>query len=550
MAKTGKLELTWVGKDQRQRLEPRLLLEDPAKSYGDPASPNMLIRGDNLLALKALEQDFTNRIKCVYIDPPFNTGQAFEHYDDSVEHSLWLTMMRDRIEILHRLMAKDGLFWIHLDDSEIHYCKVFLDELFGRNNFVANITYERSGAAGLGLGGFIVNTAESILLYKKSELPEKRIVSSQLLDAKTMKRYNKALVEKGERELVFEFNAKSNRLPVSVYKHRGFKIETISLKKFEEREDEIRTEFATQFKHLFRTNQIQKENEFQRDLVSRMDKAYLYTVDYTPSRGKHEGKTTTLFYHNAELFAWLCDTAIIEDGQIMKASPITNVWAHAEIPKADIANEGGVDFPRGKKPEHLLKRIIEMSTDPGDWVIDSFAGSGTTAATSHKMGRKWITVEMGEHCATHVLPRLKAVVDGTDSLGISKHVGWTGGGGFKYFQLAESLLVADELLDHYLLNPKYDAGMLIRAICKIENFRYRPRGRWHGYSSETHFIHVVTQMLNQPYLDMLCADLDEQDALLIYCTKRDAGLKLPSNVRIKRIPKDLLARCEFRADLK
>ncbi len=238
----------------------------------------MLIHGDNLLVLKALEQEFAGRIKCIYIDPPFNTGQAFEHYDDSVEHSLWLTMMRDRIEILHGLLAREGLFWIHLDDSEVHYCKVMLDEMFGRENFVSHITYERSGAAGLGLGGFVVNTAENILLYKKTELPNKRVLSSQILDARTMKRYNKALTLQGERDLIREFEAKSNGLPVKVYKHRGFKISMISLRKFEARQEEIRAEFIAKFDRLFRTNQIQKENEFQRDLVSMMDKAHLYSV--------------------------------------------------------------------------------------------------------------------------------------------------------------------------------------------------------------------------------------------------------------------------------
>ncbi len=207
-------------------------------------------------------------------------------------------------------------------------------------------------------------------------------------------------------------------------------------------------------------------------------------------------------------------------------------------------------FPGVKKPEHLLKRVIEMLTEPGDWVIDSFAGSGTTGATAHKMGRRWIMVEMGEHCVTHAFPRLKSVVDGTDALGVSKDENWKGGGGFRYYELAESLLVRDGGLGVFHVNPKYDADMLIRAICKVENFRYRPRGRWHGYSSETHFIHVVTQILNKPYLDMLAADLGEHDALLVYCMKRDPGLVLPPNVKVKRIPKDLLAKCEFRPDLK
>jgi adenine-specific DNA-methyltransferase len=458
MTRKQKLELTWIGKENRPRLEPRILLEDPTKSYHSPHRvadhdlfDNRLIFGDNLLALKALEHEFTGKIKCVYIDPPFNTGQAFEYYDDGLEHSLWLSLMRDRLELLHRLLADGGLFWIHLDDSEVHYCKVLLDEVFLRSNFVAHITYERSGAAGLGLGGFVVNTGENILLYKKGEMPAKKVLSYQDLDARTMKRYNKALTDEGRRELVAEFTAKSNELPVRLYKHTGFSIETVSLNKFEDREDVIRKEFARHFDRLFRTNQIQKENEFQRDLVSRMDKRFLYTVDYIPSRGKNEGKLTTLYYFNAELFAWLKDTSQLEDGHILKASGITNVWTHAEIPKADIANEGGVDFGRGKKPERLLQRIIEMSSEPGDWVLDSFAGSGTTGAVAHKMGRRWIMVESGEHCHTHIIPRLRRVIDGGDARGITKAVNWQGGGGFRLFALAPSLLEKDKR-DNWIIN--------------------------------------------------------------------------------------------------
>jgi adenine-specific DNA-methyltransferase len=555
VAKRGKLELTWVGKDERVKLEPRVLVEDPSKSYGNPNAENMLIYGDNLLALKALEQDFTSKIKCIYIDPPFNTGQAFEYYDDGIEHSLWLSLMRDRIEILHSLLDNDGLFWIHLDDSEVHYSKIILDEIFMRNNFVAHITYERSGAAGLGLGGFMVNTGESILLYKKSELPQKKVLSFKQLDLKTMKRYNKALIDEGERILVAEFTAKSNGLPVKLFKHSGFKIENISLKNPKQREREILSDFVRVYDRLFRTNQIQKENEFQRDLVGRMDKSYLYTVDYIPSRGKHEGKAVTLYYYNAELFAWLRDTSQCENGEIVKTTNLTNVWKHDEIPKADLQNEGGVDFPRGKKPEHLLKQIIEISTNPGEWVLDSFAGSGTTGAVAHKMGRHWIMVELGEHCHSHIIPRIRKVIDNQDIRGISKKVNWQGGGGFKYYQLAESLLVKDKDLstNHhpvYIINPRYDEKMLIRAICKIENFRYRNNGRLHGISSESRFLHITTNLLTQVYLDSLDEDIGKDQSLLIYCTRRKRGLIVPDNIEIKKIPRDLLNKCDFEEDKK
>lgn len=553
----SKLELTWIGKENRPRLEPRILLEDPSLSYHaahrvteNDIFDNRLIFGDNLLALKALEQEFTGQIRCIYVDPPFNTGQAFQYYDDSLEHSSWLRLMRDRLLILHRLLADDGLFWIHLDDSEVHYCKVMLDEIFQRRNFVAHITYERSGAAGLGLGGFIVNTGENILLYKKDILRTRNVRSFQLLDARTMKRYNKALVDEGRRALIAEFTSKSNRLPVKLYKHNGFRVQTISLAKFDEREDVIRSEFAEHFDQLFRTNQIQKENAFQRDLVGRMDKESLYTVDYIPSRGKNEGKATTLHYLNAELFAWLRDTAVLEDGQIVKTSSITNVWTHAEIPKADLQNEGGVDFPRGKKPEQLLRRIIDLSSDPGDWVLDSFAGSGTTGATAHKMGRRWIMVELGEHCHSHIIPRLDSVVDGTDVRGITKAVDWKGGGGFRYYKLAPSLLEKDKW-GNWVINKEYNAAMLAEALCKLEGFKYDPSDSiyWqHGRSTETDFIYVTTANLGHDQLAQLSDEVGPDRTLLVLCTAFRAKRNQFPNLTVKKIPRAVLSRCEWGHD--
>ena len=141
--KKQRLELTWIGKDQQPRLEPRILIEDPEKSYGDKKSPNMLIKGDNLLALKALEQGYAGKVKCVFIDPPYNTGSAFEHYDDGIEHSLWLNLMRDRLIIIKNLLSQDGSLWVTLDDNESHYFKVMADEVFGRSNFVSNVIWQK-----------------------------------------------------------------------------------------------------------------------------------------------------------------------------------------------------------------------------------------------------------------------------------------------------------------------------------------------------------------------------------------------------------------------
>jgi adenine-specific DNA-methyltransferase len=227
--------------------------------------------------------------------------------------------------------------------------------------------------------------------------------------------------------------------------------------------------------------------------------------------------------------------------------PTTSSVGYAQLLKA-------LCLPKGKKPEALLKRVIDLVTANGDddWVLDSFAGSGTTAAVAHKMRRRWITIELGNHAITLCHPRLKRVVDGEDSSGITKAVGWQGGG-FKFLRLAESLLVKDKDLSTkrkqvYVINPKYDATMLVRAICKIENFRYLKNGRWHGASSEHHFLHVTTRLLTQRHLDALAADLGPDDALLLYCTRRATGLKAPDNIEVKKIPRDLLAKCSFEED--
>ncbi|MEW5802471.1 MAG: site-specific DNA-methyltransferase [bacterium] len=413
-------------------------IEDPALSYGDPGDGNMLIFGENLTCLRALEQDFAGKIKCIYIDPPFNTGQSLGHYDDELEHSLWLSMMRDRLLVLHGLLAETGLLWVHLDSTEVHYCKVLMDEVFGRRNFVAHVTYERSGSAGLGQGGFLVNTAEYILLYKKGTLWLGGDIQAYTpLDYKVMRRYNKVLVSEGEKRLAREFKSKSNGLPVRVYLHTDFSIQTVSLRNYRVRKEEIQAEFIRHFDKLFRTTNPQKENVFQNELISGMSPKSLYTVDYVPSRGKYKDKRITLYYYNAELFAWLRESAVLKENRILKANKLTDIWVHADIPKADLANEGGIGFQRGKKPEQLIRRILEISTTQGDWVLDAFAGSGTTGAVAQKMGRRWIMCELGQHCHTHIIPRLRKVIDGTDQSGISEAVGWKGGGGFRYWRLAE-----------------------------------------------------------------------------------------------------------------
>lgn len=414
MTSKQKLELTWLGKDKEVKIEPRILIENKELSNieNDPNTENMIIHGDNLLALKALEQKYSGQVKCIYIDPPYNTGNAFEYYDDNREHSIWLSLMKPRLDILSNLLMDGGSIWVSIDDVEAHRLRLLMDEAFGVNNFVADITYERSGSAGLGQGGLFVNNSEHIIIYSKGTFAYNDMLGFTPLELKTMKRYNKVLVDEGTRELINTDVSKSNGKPIYIYKHSHFEIRTISLRDYNNREQEIRNEFVKNFKSLFRTNNVQKENKFQNELMSQMDKKYLYTVTYTPSRGKYKDVETTLYYYNSELFAWLKDTAFVEDNEIVKTNKLTTVWRHEDIPKADLANEGSVDFPRSKKPEQLIRRILNIASNEGDLVLDSFLGSGTTCAVAHKMDRKYIGIEMGDHAYTHCKVRLDKVIDG------------------------------------------------------------------------------------------------------------------------------------------
>lgn len=549
MEHKGKLELTWVGKYDDKVIEPRILVEDHEKSYGDPRSENMLIHGDNLIALQALQQDYTGRIRCVYIDPPYNTGAAFEHYDDNLEHSIWLDMIYKRIKLIYSLLSDDGTLWISIDNTEGHYLKVMCDEIFGRANFVSDITYEKSNVTGLGQGGAIFNTGEKLLVYKKDIIRFNEVLGKERLAKKTMQRYRKYIKNAGNRVLVKEFNAASNGLPVRVYQHSDYEIGDISLRNYDQREAEIRQEYRTHFNTVFRTYVVQQENEFQNALMADMGKNSLFSVEYIPSRGKNEGKETTLFYYNGELCAWLKDTAFLDGSEIMKTTRLSNVWKNDDIPKGDLGNEGGVAFPRSKKPEKLIERILMMATDEGDFVLDSFLGSGTTAAVAHKMNRKYIGIEMGDHCYSHCKVRLDRVIDGEQG-GVSKDFDWQGGGGYHFYELAPSLLVKNERLPIYQINPEYTFEMLCEAICKIEGFKYKPDGVYHGHSSEKRFIHITKEFVSADYIRSIATTLGEDQSLLVYSTKVQSDLRLPDNIEVKRIPKDLLDKCTFESEVR
>ena len=513
MAKKTKLELTWIGKENRPRLEPRILLEDPEKSYHAPHRvsdkdifDNRLIFGDNLLALKALEHEFAGKIKCIYIDPPYNTGSAFKHYDDGVEHSLWLSLMRDRLLIFEKLLAEDGSIWIAIDDNEAHYLKVLCDEVFGRSAFIANIVWQSKDTPGNNATG-IAETHNHILGYKKTD------------------RFTPNLLSRTEKQLKNYSNPDSDPrgpwlgTPLTRAEHRDRDYYAI---KNTAGQDVYPPKGSRWRRPPAKMRQLEKDKRIwwgkKGDATFPMEKKFLTEVK--------EGVVNQTW--------WPYDFA----GSTRNAS--------AEM-KAIFEGSKAFDTP---KPEKLAFRIIEMSSAPGDMILDSFAGSGTTGAVAHKMGRRWIMVELGEHCHTHIIPRMQKVIDGEDQGGVTKAVNWKGGGGFRYYRLAPSLLEKDKW-GNWVVNKQYNAAMLAEALCKLEGFQYAPSDStyWqHGHSTETDFVYVTTQNLNSQQLQALSDEVGANRTLLVLCSAFRGKADRYPNLTIKKIPNTVLKRCEWGKD--
>ena len=558
-----KLELTWIGKGQEMNLEPRILVENPEKSYGDPNTENMLIHGDNLLALKALEQNYTGKIKCIYIDPPYNTGSAFEHYDDNVEHSKWLSLMKVRLEILKNLLSDDGVIFVQIDDNEQAYLKILMDEVFGRNNFINMVSVNMKNIAGASGGGEdkrLKKNCEYILIYSKdyAQMPIFKGVYDYEEISELVKRYKNegkswkytsALVNAGNKKYIGS-TVDGDGNEIKIFERTNYEIKSVNVLMKENglSEKEVYKKFAKCFfqtampQSSIRPRVMQKVQEIGMN-------SDLYSIEYVPKTGRNKGTIYEQFYkgENFRLFAWLKDVATEIDGELYKKDLQGTYWDFVGETK-NLTKEGNVEFPNGKKPESLISRIIEMSTEKGDFILDSFLGSGTTTAVAHKMERKWIGIELGDHCYTHCEPRLQRVVDGTDQGGISKALDWKGGGGYKFYELAPSLLKKDEF-GNWIIDSRYDAEMLAEAMAKQEGYQFSPDEEniyKQGYSTEKDFIFTTTQFLSIELLDKIYSKLKEDESLLICATHFEEGTGgRYDNITVKKIPQMLLNRCEF-----
>lgn len=519
--KLQRLELVWPGKNERVDVEPRILIEDAEKSYSAdpkiqekinrqlfkqepeiaPTFDNMLIHGDNLLALKALEAEYSGKVKCIYIDPPYNTGNAFEHYDDGYEHSIWLSLMRDRLEILKNLLADDGSIWISLDDNEQAYCKVLCDEIFGRKNFVCNV------------------------IWQKKFSPQN--------DAKWLSDNHDFIIVYAKNKEIW----RPNLLPRSLDMDARYK----------NLDDDPRGAWTS-------GDMLRKD----------VQKSGLYSVTapdgtvYNPPSGRSwrfpEYKYKELLADNKIWFGAKGNGVprikrFLSD--VKQGVTALTIWLHEEVghnqdAQKEVRKFNSIDVFATPKPEKLIHRILTLATKPGDLVLDSFLGSGTTAAVAHKMGRRWIGIEMGDHIYSHCLPRLKKVIDCEDAGGITKSVKWQGGGGFKFYELGSTLIITDKH-GRQVISDKYNPEMLAEAMCKLMGYKYAPdkESYWkQGYSSEKNFIFTTTMNVEEQLLAEMSQALGNGN-LLICCGAFTGNKTAYDNITIKKIPQAILKKCQW-----
>jgi adenine-specific DNA-methyltransferase len=443
-------------------------------------------------------------------------------------------MMYDRFCILHTLLAKDGAIFVHLDDNEADYCKILLDEVFGRKNFMNRITVDaRSPSAFSTVNPGMFVASEYVLYYAK--------------DRKSLK--EKQLKAKRNPDYAYNRYIKNINSPYTEW------------------------EFCTvaqafnsmQLSYSSPENLIKKYNDF---IVKNADRICRYTAISDTGAGakiialkkqsleepnkilklEREGLDDVYVINGQQISFYKKNIALI-NGELCATMPLTDIWS--DIAWEGIAKEGDVTFKRGKKPERLLHRCIQLVTAPYDIVLDSFLGSGTTAAVAHKMGRRYIGVEMGNHAYTHCAVRLKKVIDGTDQGGISKAQNWKGGGGFRFYELAPSLLKEDKF-GNLVINKEYNADMLAAAMAKQEGFTFEPSNEHYwkqGFSSENDYIYTTTQFMTVEGLAAISEQMKEGESLLVCCTAFQKECRNAfANITIKKIPKMLLGRCEFNKD--
>jgi adenine-specific DNA-methyltransferase len=390
---------------------PALFTRDDARSHGEPTTDSVLVHGENLDVMRRLAgAGFAGRFRCVYLDPPFNSGRRFAEYQDSLGPGAWRTMVRDRLEASRALLAEDGAIFVEIDDTELGPLQVEMDHVFGREQRVSTVTVVRSAATGhKAINRGPVNVTDFVLLYARDRARWRCNAIVRERD-----RYDGAYATWLENPR--DAREQWRFVPLAAHARRvlGRGADRAEIERYAVEHAEHVVRFAQpRYEAVsLRARELIDRSRREPDRVLRLAR---------PGR-------KDLLLRGGNRILRLADKVVVRDGRPVLVEPLTNVWD--DVPFQGIAREGGARFVRNKKPERLIARILELSTDPGDWVLDPFLGSGTTAAVAHKMGRRWVGIEQGDHVDAMCLPRLRRVVDGQDATGVTRAFGWRGGGGF------------------------------------------------------------------------------------------------------------------------
>ncbi|MFA5133567.1 MAG: site-specific DNA-methyltransferase [Patescibacteria group bacterium] len=393
---------------------------------------NLIIKGNNLLVLHSLKKQFQGKTKLIYIDPPYNIGNDSFGYNDNFNHSTWLTFMKNRLEVAKDLLRNDGLIFVQIDDVEYGYLRVLMDEIFSRENYISTITVKSKTPSGVGQESVIFDITERVVVYAKNsnELSVNNIkIFDEIVDdnSKTIDNYNLVIQSLGKEKYLKELKTGKGK-PIKVYSLNNFKF-------IRNPKNKCNREWAYfNFENIFRLSPA--NGGLMKKITPQLPDGPC-CIEYMPEKGKYANKKVKVYFIDKDMVVMLSETAIKNDKEecIEKMVNIHNNWTEESLWQG-IAAEGGVKLKNGKKPEALIKRIVDIATNERDIILDYHAGSGTTCAVAHKMGRQWIGVEQLDYSENNPEQRMKNVIDG-DKTGISKEVGWKGGGDFIYCELAK-----------------------------------------------------------------------------------------------------------------
>lgn len=547
---SNKLELTWYGKDKEINIEPRILIENKelSNTEKDPDTQNMLIHGDNLLALKALEKEYSGKIKCIYIDPPYNTGNAFQHYDDNLEHSIWLKLMYSRLKLLKNLLSDDGVIIIEIDDDEMAYLKILLDEIFGRNNFLNCITVETGevfGQKAAHINKKFVKVKDYLLIYKKSDSFKGVKPIYTATDSKFDIHYSNYIDSSLKKIKLIDYLSSDKKI-VTLFHNYKIKLNLRNIEKMMLLEDSFADYIYSISDKIFQDQPYTSK-------VSGKDFEDLKKGQILDINGRFVFMTKSGSLRYYQPFSDAIKKTSDYEHKFTRATARGDLWKSYHIDMRNVKKEGGVTFKSSKKPERLVYDILLAFTNENDIVLDSFLGSGTTVAVAQKTGRRWIGIEMGEHAFTHAKPRIDSILEGVDNTGVSRFLNNKKyhNGGYKFYELAPTLINEDKFGEP-IINKDYSPDMLASAVALHEGFKYQPSEEifWkQSKNNENSYLFVTTRHIDADYINSIKDSMEENEYLIISCKSYDKNIeyKYP-NIKIKKIPQMLLDRCEFGVD--